>query len=60
MFSQAEHDALAQSILISPDKDLLKKVEDHILKELPNQVRKSIIESSLQNFGLLINSKDIS
>jgi histidinol dehydrogenase len=59
LFSQAEHDVLAQSILISPDKDLLKKVEDHILKELPNQVRKNIIESSLQNFGLLINSKDI-
>lgn len=59
LFSQAEHDVLAQSILISPDKDLLKKVEEHILKELPKQKRKSIIEASLQNFGLLINSKDI-
>ena len=59
LFSQAEHDVLAQSILISPDKNLLKKVEEHILKELPNQERKSIIKESLQNFGLLINSKDI-
>ena len=59
LFSQAEHDVLAQSILISPDKNLLKKVEEHILKELPNQERKSIIEASLQNFGLLINSRDI-
>ena len=59
LFSQAEHDVLAQSILISPDKNLLKKVEEHILKELPRQNRKSIIEASLQNFGLLINSKDI-
>ena len=59
LFSQAEHDVLAQSILISPDKNLLKKVEERILKELPRQNRKSIIEESLQNFGLLINSKDI-
>ena len=59
LFSQAEHDALAQSILISPDKDLLKKVEERILKELPNQERKNIIKESLQNFGLLINSKNI-
>tara|TARA_B110000444_G_scaffold168993_1_gene157904 strand:- start:1042 stop:2349 length:1308 start_codon:yes stop_codon:yes gene_type:complete len=59
LFSQAEHDVLAQSILISPDKNLLKKVEERILKELPRQNRKSIIEASLQNFGLLINSKDI-
>ena len=59
LFSQAEHDILAQSILISPDKDLLKKVEKHILEELPKQERKKIIEASLQNFGLLIHSKDI-
>ena len=59
LFSQAEHDVLAQSILISPDKNLLKKVEERILKELPRQNRKSIIEASLQNFGLLINSKNI-
>ena len=59
LFSQAEHDILAQSILISPDKDLLNKVEKHILEELPKQERKKIIEASLQNFGLLIHSKDI-
>ena len=59
LFSQAEHDILAQSILISPDKDLLKKVEKHILEELPKQERKKTIEASLQNFGLLIHSKDI-
>ena len=59
LFSQAEHDELAQSILISPDKDLLDKVEDHMKEKLKTQERKDIIESSLNNFGLLINSKDI-
>ena len=59
LFSQAEHDELAQSILISPDKDLLDKVEEHMKEKLKTQERKDIIESSLNNFGLLINSKDI-
>ncbi len=59
LFSQAEHDELAQSILISPDKDLLDKVEEYMKEKLKTQERKDIIESSLNNFGLLINSKDI-
>ena len=59
LFSQAEHDKLAQSILISPDSDLLKKVEECMVKKLKTQERKEIIESSLNNFGLLVNSRDI-
>ena len=59
LFSQAEHDALAQAILISPDENVLKKVEELILKQLPFQKRKDIIESSINNFGLLIHSKNI-
>ena len=59
LFSQAEHDELAQAILISPDKNVLKKVEQLIVKQLPLQKRKDIIESSINNFGLLIHSKNI-
>ena len=59
LFSQAEHDELAQSILISPDENLLKKVEKVMQDKLNNQVRKNIIESSLNNFGLMIKVKDI-
>ena len=59
LFSQAEHDKLAQAILISPDENVLKKVEQLIIKQLPLQKRKDIIESSLNNFGLLIHSKNI-
>ena len=59
LFSQAEHDKLAQSILISPDSDLLKKVEECMVKKLKTQERKEIIESSLNNFGLFVNSRDI-
>ena len=59
LFSQAEHDELAQAILISPDENVLKKVEQLIVKQLPLQKRKDIIESSINNFGLLIHSKNI-
>ena len=59
LFSQAEHDKLAQAILISPDENVLKKVEQLIIKQLPLQKRKDIIESSINNFGLLIHSKNI-
>ena len=59
LFSQAEHDELAQSILISPDENLLKKVEKIMQDKLNNQERKNIIESSLNNFGLMIKVKDI-
>jgi len=60
LFAQAEHDKLAQSIIISPDKNLLKKVEEKMIQTLPKLKRKDIIESSLNEFGIMINSKDIS
>ena len=59
LFSQAEHDELAQAILISPDENVLNKVEKLIIKLLPLQKRKNIIKSSINNFGLLIHSKNI-
>ena len=59
LFSQAEHDELAQAILISPDENVLNEVEQLIIKLLPLQKRKHIIKSSINNFGLLIHSKNI-
>ncbi len=59
LFSQAEHDELAQAILISPDENVLNEVEKLIIKLLPLQKRKDIIKSSINNFGLLIHSKNI-
>ena len=54
LFSQAEHDELAQAVLISPDQNLLDKVEKIINETISAQKRKEIIKSSLENFGLLI------
>lgn len=60
MFSQAEHDEDAQSILISPDADFLERVEQSIDTLLPSLERESIARVSLKNRGALIkvNSLD--
>ena len=54
LFSQAEHDENAQSILISPDADYLNKVEDSINKLLPTMERKDIITASLYSRAAFI------
>jgi histidinol dehydrogenase len=55
LFSQAEHDEDAQSILISPDAAFLEKVKASIEKLLPTMERKEIITSSLTSRAALIH-----
>ena len=59
LFSQAEHDEVAQSILLCPDKAFIDEVEKSIEKLLPSMDRKDIIETSLKNRGALIHTKDM-
>jgi len=59
LFSQAEHDEDAQSILLCPDKAFIEEVEKSIEKLLPSMGRKDIIETALKNRGALIHTKDI-
>ena len=59
LFSQAEHDEDAQSILLCPDRVFIDKVEKSIDKLLPSMDRKNIIETALKNRGALIHTKDI-
>jgi len=54
LFSQAEHDEDAQSILVSPDAAFLDQVAASIAKLLPTMERKAIIEKSLTARGALI------
>ncbi len=54
LFSQAEHDELAQSILLCPDAGYLDEVEAAITRLLPSMPRADIIRSSLANRGALI------
>ena len=54
LIGQAEHDELAQCILISKSKDLISKVKIEISKQLDNIPRASIAKESLINNGILI------
>ncbi|GAB7563707.1 histidinol dehydrogenase [Methylobacillus methanolivorans] len=59
LFSQAEHDELAQAILLSPDAAFLDAVQASIEKLVEEMPRKEIIRTSLQNRGALIQVKDL-
>src|SRR5699024_886895 len=59
LFSQAEHDELAQAILLSPQADYLDSVETEIKRLLSTQPRAEIIRSSLKNRGALIQVTDL-
>lgn len=59
LFSQAEHDELAQSILISPDAAYLDAVAESISRLLPQMPRADVIRTSLTDRGALIQVKDL-
>ena len=59
LFSQAEHDELAQAILLSPDADFLDKVTASIERLVEEMPRKAIIKTSLQDRGALILVRDL-
>ena len=54
LIAQAEHDNLAQCILISKDKKLIEKVKIEIFKQLEEIPRKLIAQKSLMNNGILM------
>lgn len=59
LFSQAEHDELAQSILLCPDADYIARVQasiDRLVGEMPRQ---EVIRTSLTNRGALVKVRDM-
>ncbi len=59
LFSQAEHDELAQAILLSPSAEFLDQVQASIERQVSEMPRQEIIRTSLQNRGALIQVKDL-
>jgi histidinol dehydrogenase len=59
LFSQAEHDELAQAILLSPDAEFLDKVAASMAKLVESMPRKDIISTSITDRGALILTKSI-
>ncbi len=59
LFSQAEHDELAQSILLCPDAGYLDEVQSAIDRLLPSMPRADIIRVSLEHRGLLVQVQSL-
>lgn len=59
LFSQAEHDEIAQAILLCPDASFLDAVQASIAKLLPQMERNGVIGASLAGRGALIQVRDL-
>ena len=59
LFSQAEHDELAQSILLSPDAAYLDAVAEAVERLLPGMPRRDVIRASLEGRGALIHTRSM-
>ncbi len=58
--SQAEHDVLASSILLTTSEVLAKATVEELKKQLPTLSRKDIIEKSLKDYGAIVVFKELS
>ena len=59
LFSQAEHDELAQSILLCPDANYIAAVREAIERLLPGMPRRDVIRASLEGRGALIQTRSM-
>ena len=59
LFSQAEHDELAQSILLCPSAQYISEVQSAIDRLITEMPRAKVIRTSLQNRGILIQTRDM-
>jgi histidinol dehydrogenase len=59
LFSQAEHDEIAQAILLCPNAAYLDEVQAHLVRILPTLPRHEIAGTSLKNRGALIHVRDM-
>lgn len=60
LMSQAEHDELAASILVTDSKELAKQVVECIKEQIVTLERKNIIEKSLKDFGAIVVTNSLS
>jgi len=59
LFSQAEHDEIAQAILLTPDAKLADAVAASMERQMQEMPRRAIIEASLRNRGAIIRVRDL-
>jgi len=59
LLSQAEHDELASSILLTPDEDLAKQVSAEVTAQLKQLSRESIAVKAIRGYGLIVVTQDL-
>ena len=59
LFAQAEHDELAQAILITPDGAFLESVAESMARQLPGMARRDVISAALSRRGALIRVRNM-
>ena len=59
LFSQAEHDPLAQAMLLTPDAELIDRVAESARRIIDEMPRASIISAALERRGALIQTRDL-
>jgi histidinol dehydrogenase len=59
LFSQAEHDELAQAILVSADAAFIEAVAESIERQLPSLPRRAVVAEALARRGALIEARDL-
>jgi len=60
LLSQAEHDPLACSMLVTPSEQLAKKVAEEIEKQLNTLPRQEVARASIENFGVIYLAETVS
>ena len=59
MLSQAEHDEMAWTVLVTPSKTLMESVQKAIKEQLKKLPRRDIADKALKNFGTMVLVKDL-
>ncbi|MCC7184362.1 MAG: histidinol dehydrogenase, partial [Rhodocyclaceae bacterium] len=59
LFAQAEHDEMAQSILLSPDQGYIGRVATSIGRLIQDMPRRAVIEAALERRGALVHVRDL-
>lgn len=59
LIAQAEHDERAAAICITTDRNLTKRILEELDKQVKNSNRENIISKSLENYGVIIEVKDL-
>ena len=59
LLSQAEHDELASSVLLTPDEGLAKRVSGEVKAQLKQLSRESIAVKAIRDYGLIVLTSDL-